>query len=45
MSKLLIVDDEPGVLYSFRRVFGDEMEILTASTAGEGLRLPAGLNT
>src|SRR5438876_370516 len=38
MPKLLIVDDEPVVLYSFRRVFGDEMEILTASTASEGLR-------
>jgi two-component system nitrogen regulation response regulator GlnG len=38
MPKLLIVDDEPGVLYSFRRVFGDEMEILTAATASEGLR-------
>ena len=38
MPTLLIVDDEPGVLYSFRRVFGEEMEILTASTASEGLR-------
>jgi two-component system nitrogen regulation response regulator GlnG len=36
--KLLIVDDEPGVLYSFRRVFGDQVEILTAATAAEGLR-------
>ncbi len=39
MAKLLIVDDEPGILYSFRRVFGQEMEIATGSTAGEGLRL------
>jgi two-component system nitrogen regulation response regulator GlnG len=38
MPKLLIVDDEPGVLYSFRRVFGDQMDILTAATAVEGLR-------
>ncbi len=38
MPKLLIVDDEPGVLYSFRRVFADEMEVVTAATAGEGLR-------
>jgi DNA-binding NtrC family response regulator len=39
MAKLLIVDDEPGVLYSFRRVFGDdETEVLTASTVREGLR-------
>jgi DNA-binding NtrC family response regulator len=39
MAKLLVVDDEPGVLYSFRRVFGDGgHEILTAETAAEGLR-------
>jgi two-component system nitrogen regulation response regulator GlnG len=38
MSRLLIIDDEPGVLYSFRRIFGSEtVEVLTACTAAEGL--------
>src|SRR5688500_16709742 len=38
MSKLLVVDDEPGVCYSFRRVFaGGEVEVLTAPTAAAGL--------
>ena len=39
MGKLLVVDDEPGVLYSFRRVFGDDdTEVVTASTVREGLQ-------
>jgi two-component system nitrogen regulation response regulator GlnG len=38
MPTLLIVDDEPSVLYSFRRVFASQAEILTAQTAAEGLR-------
>ena len=39
MGKLLVVDDEPGVLYSFRRVFGsEEVEVSTASTVREGVR-------
>jgi nitrogen regulation protein NR(I) len=39
MGKLLIVDDEPGVLYSFRRVFGsEEVEVSTASTVREGVQ-------
>ena len=38
MPKLLIIDDESSVLYSFRRVFeGDRVQVLTARTAGEGL--------
>ena len=44
MSKLLVVDDEPGVLYSFRRVFGsEEVEVSTASTVREGLQQFASL--
>ncbi len=44
MGKLLVVDDEPGVLYSFRRVFGsEEMEVSTASTVREGLQQFASL--
>jgi two-component system nitrogen regulation response regulator GlnG len=39
MSKLLVIDDEQSVLYSFRRVFeGNEVAVLTAATAAEGLR-------
>jgi hypothetical protein len=37
MPTLLIVDDEPGVLYSFDRVFAsDEVRVLTASTGAAG---------
>ena len=38
MSKLLVIDDEESVLYSFRKVFGgDNLEVLTAQTGHEGL--------
>jgi two-component system nitrogen regulation response regulator GlnG len=38
MPTLLVIDDEASVRYSFRRVFeGDAVEVLTASTAAEGL--------
>jgi two-component system nitrogen regulation response regulator GlnG len=38
MSTLLVIDDEPSVCYSFRRVFEDEgVRVLTAATAAEGL--------
>jgi two-component system nitrogen regulation response regulator GlnG len=38
MPKLLVVDDEESVRYSFRRVFqGEDVEVLTAGTAAEGL--------
>jgi two-component system nitrogen regulation response regulator GlnG len=37
MPTLLVVDDEPGVRYSFGRVFGEEgIEVLTAATVAEG---------
>ena len=40
MPKLLVIDDEESVRYSFRRVFaGEGVEILTAATAAEGLAL------
>jgi two-component system nitrogen regulation response regulator GlnG len=40
MSKLLVIDDEESVLYSFRYVFEDEeVQVLTAQTASEGLQL------
>ncbi len=40
MPTLLVIDDEPSVLYSFRRVFeGSEVEVLTASTGGDGEEL------
>ena len=39
MPTLLVVDDEPGVRYSFDRVFGEEgIEVLTAATAAEGVK-------
>jgi two-component system nitrogen regulation response regulator GlnG len=40
MPTLLVIDDEQSVLYSFRRVFeADKMQVLTARTAAEGLKL------
>src|SRR5215471_18090649 len=40
MSKLLLVDDEADVLYSFQRIFDSpEIELTTASSGEEGLRL------
>jgi two-component system nitrogen regulation response regulator GlnG len=40
MSTLLVVDDEESLLYSFRQVFaGERMQVLTAATAAEGLKL------
>src|SRR4051794_20653465 len=37
-NRLLVIDDEPGVCYSFRRVFGGEgVEVATAGSAAEGL--------
>jgi two-component system nitrogen regulation response regulator GlnG len=40
MPTLLVVDDEPSVLYSFWRVFGEgDLRVLTAETVAEGLRL------
>jgi two-component system nitrogen regulation response regulator GlnG len=38
MPTLLVIDDEESVRYSFRRVFeGDDVHVLTARTAAEGL--------
>jgi two-component system nitrogen regulation response regulator GlnG len=38
MPTLLVIDDEESVRYSFRRVFeGEGVQVLTASTAAEGL--------
>src|SRR5947209_12054014 len=38
MPKLLVVDDEPGVCYSIKRVFsGEGIEVVTAPTAAAGL--------
>jgi DNA-binding NtrC family response regulator len=43
MFTLLVIDDEPAVCYSFRRVFGDEgVAVITAATAAEGLRRARG---
>ena len=40
MDKLLLIDDEADVQYSFRRIFGSaELELHTASSGEEGLRL------
>jgi two-component system nitrogen regulation response regulator GlnG len=38
MDKILIVDDEHNVHYSFRRVLGNEYEILSAFSGDEALR-------
>jgi two-component system, NtrC family, nitrogen regulation response regulator GlnG len=38
MPSLLVIDDEPTIHYSFRRVFeGDGVRVLTAATAEEGV--------
>lgn len=40
MSKLLLVDDEPDVLYSFQRIFDSpEVELTTAGSGEEALKL------
>src|SRR6476659_8750401 len=40
MDKLLLIDDEPDVQYSFQRTFGSsEVELLTASSGEEALRI------
>src|SRR5689334_8469093 len=40
MSRLLLVDDEADVQYSFRRIFDSpEIELTTASSGEEGLKL------
>jgi two-component system nitrogen regulation response regulator GlnG len=40
MPTLLVVDDEPGVCYSFARVFGDEAtRVVSAGSVAEGLRV------
>ncbi len=40
MSKLLLIDDETDVQYSFRRIFDSpEIELATASSGEEGLKL------
>ena len=42
MDKLLLIDDEADVQYSFRRIFdGSEVELTTASSGEEGLKLLA----
>ena len=39
MSRILIVDDEAHVHYSFRRILGREMEVLSATNGQEALEL------
>jgi two-component system nitrogen regulation response regulator GlnG len=42
MDKLLLIDDEADMQYSFRRIFGSpEMQVIAASSGEEGLRLIA----
>src|SRR5688572_969155 len=42
MPTLLVVDDEPSILYFFREAFaGPEVTLLTAGTAAEGLETVA----
>ena len=42
MEKILIIDDEPDVHYSFRRLLaGESLEVLSANNGEEGLRLLA----
>ncbi len=39
MPVLLVIDDEESVRYSFRYVYEEEVQVLTAGTAAEGWRL------
>ncbi len=40
MPRLLVVDDEPNVLYSFQKTFpSDGLEVVTASTGREGIEM------
>jgi two-component system nitrogen regulation response regulator GlnG len=38
-ARVLIVDDEPNIHYSFQKIFGSEMEILSAHSAEDGINL------
>ncbi len=38
MSRILVVDDEESVRYSFKRAFGSIYDIMTAETGEEALR-------
>jgi two-component system nitrogen regulation response regulator GlnG len=43
MPRLLVIDDEPNVLYSLEKTLrSDSLEVLTASTAKEGIELAEG---
>ena len=45
MDKLLLIDDEADVQYSFRRIFDSpEVELTTASSGEEGLKIIPRLN-
>jgi DNA-binding NtrC family response regulator len=37
MGLLLLIDDDPGIRYSFQRAFGDEYEVLAEGSGAEGL--------
>ena len=37
MDKILVVDDEESVRYSFQRAFGNDYHIVTAETGEEAL--------
>ena len=40
MNKVLLIDDEADVQYSFRRIFeGDQIQITTAGSGEEGLKI------
>jgi two-component system nitrogen regulation response regulator GlnG len=42
MSKLLVIDDEPGIHFSISRVFANQsIQVLSAESAEDGLRLAA----
>ncbi|MBS0201395.1 MAG: sigma-54-dependent Fis family transcriptional regulator [Planctomycetes bacterium] len=38
MQKLLVIDDEPGILFSVHKILSTQCQVLTAGTAEEGLQ-------
>ena len=37
-ERILVIDDEPNIVWLFKEIFGDAYEVLGAQTAEDGLR-------
>ena len=39
-ERILVIDDEPNIVWLFKEIFGDAYEVLGAQTAGTGCGQP-----